>query len=113
MCRVYWGILDQRLRNITQFSPRQKGFVTEPGCYNNVQALNELLRLAKPRAGLTLIQLDISKAYDTLPHMVIDPALRRLGIPSTYQSSILDSYELLATNIEHKGSQTEVYLRRG
>jgi hypothetical protein len=60
-----------------------------------------------------LIQLDISKAFDTIPHEAIDPALRRLGIPSTLRSSIINSYESLNTHIEHKGSRVEVQLQRG
>ena len=110
---MYWGIIDQRLRANTNFSQRQKGFVSEPGCFNNIHALNEILRLAKSRQGLVLIQLDISKAFDTIPHKAIDPALRRLGIPSTLRSSIINSYVSINTNIEYKGSRVEVQLRRG
>jgi hypothetical protein len=43
LCRMYWGILDQSLRNNTTFSLRQKGFVSEPGCFNNIHAFNELI----------------------------------------------------------------------
>jgi hypothetical protein len=32
--RMYWGIVDQRLRGYTAFPPRQKGFVSKPGCFN-------------------------------------------------------------------------------
>jgi len=81
LCRTYWGIIDQRLRNQSSFSPRQKGFVHEPGCLNNVNILNEILRDAKIKKGVTMVQLDISKAFDTVPHEAINPALRRLGVP--------------------------------
>jgi len=91
LCRMYWGITDQRLRAYTTFCPRQKAFVSEPGCFNNIQALNKILRLAKSRQGLVLIQLDISKAFDTIPHQAVYPALRRLGIPSVLRSSIINS----------------------
>jgi len=42
LCRMYWGIIDQRRRANTNFSQRQKGFVSEPGCFNNIHALNPL-----------------------------------------------------------------------
>jgi hypothetical protein len=32
--RMYWGIVDRKLRNVTTFSPWQKGFVHETGCFN-------------------------------------------------------------------------------
>jgi len=34
--RVYWGNIDNRLRGLTSFSNRQKGFVVESGYYNNM-----------------------------------------------------------------------------
>jgi hypothetical protein len=43
ICRTYWGILDRKLREVTTFSPRQKGFVHETGCFNNVHILNEVI----------------------------------------------------------------------
>jgi hypothetical protein len=71
--RIYWGIIDQRLRDNTAFSPRQKGFVNEAGCFNNLHIFNELLRKAK-NTGVVAIQLDISNAFDTVPYRVIGPA---------------------------------------
>jgi hypothetical protein len=53
------------------------------------------------------------KAFDTIPHEAINPALRRLGIPSALRTAITNSYESITTRIEHKGSQIEVQPRRG
>jgi len=72
-----------------------------------------MLRLAKSRQGLVLVQLDISKPFDTIPHRAIGPALRRLGIPSNIVSSITNTYEAIETHIVHKGSRAKVPLRRG
>ena len=113
LSRIYWGIIDNRLRERTTFSPRQKGFVNEAGCFNNVHILNEILRAAKLNSGITVIQLDISKAFDTVPHKAIPPALKRLGVPAEIISSISASYEHITTNICHKGSKAEINLQRG
>lgn len=59
-----------------QFSPRQKGFIKEAGCYN-VQVFNGLIKMAKRKDGMTAVQLDIAKAFDTIPHRVIGDALRK------------------------------------
>jgi len=40
LSRIYWGIFDQRLRQHVRFTPRQKGFVAEAGCFNNVHIPN-------------------------------------------------------------------------
>jgi len=103
LSRIYWGIIDYRLRERTTFSHRQKGFVNEAGCFNNVHILNEILRAAKSNSGITVVQLDISKAFDTVPHKAIPPALKRLGVPAEIISSISASYEHITTTICHKG----------
>ena len=111
--RVYWGIIDTRLRSLTTFSNRQKGFVAESGCHNNVYILNELLRTAKTDKGIVVVQLDITKAFDTIPHQALIPALERMGIPASVRNYIASSYRQLTTKIEYKGSTTDVSLNRG
>jgi hypothetical protein len=109
---MYWGIIDHRLREHTSFSSRQKGFVAEPGCFNNVQVLAEVLRAAKAHRSMIMIQLDISKAFDSIPHQAVDPALRRLGVPPLLRSSIMNSYRHVATDIKHAGSVIHIDIRR-
>jgi hypothetical protein len=62
-----------------RFTTSQKGFVDEAGCFNNVHILNETLKLGKKRSGLVAVQLDISKAFDTVSHEAIGHALKRKG----------------------------------
>jgi hypothetical protein len=69
--------------------------------------------LAKARTGMVLIQLDISKAFDTIPNEAIEPALHKLGIPTVLRSSIVNSYTQMRTSIEHHGSAISIQLRRG
>jgi predicted transcriptional regulator len=113
ICRTYWGIIDKKLREVISFSPRQKGFVHETGCFKNVHILNEIIKAAKVRDGLVVVQLDITKAFDTVPHRAIEAALSYHGVPKFIRDSIMNSYKSLKTIIEHSGSQTEVLLRRG
>jgi len=71
--------MDERLRSEVRLTPRQKGFVNEDGCFNSVHMLKDILKSAKGE-GITIVQLEISKAFDTVPHEVIGDALRRKGI---------------------------------
>ncbi|XP_039303390.1 uncharacterized protein LOC120357295 [Solenopsis invicta] len=57
------------------------GFTSEAGCFNNVHILSELLRHSKNTEGLAAVQLDVSKAFDTIPHEAIGAALRKKGLP--------------------------------
>ena len=113
VCRTFWGIVDRNLRNVINFSPSQKGFVHETGCFNNVHILIETLKAAKDRNGLVAIQLDIAKSFDTVPHKANDAALKRLGLPMGVRETIMNSYKDLSTTIEYNGSRTEISLMRG
>jgi hypothetical protein len=74
--------------------------------------LNETIKAAKVRKGLVAIQLDIAKAFDTVPHKAIEAALERLGLPSGVRESIMNTYTGLSA-IKYSGSKTEVLLMRG
>jgi hypothetical protein len=113
ICHTYWGIVDKMLHSVIIFSPRQKGFVYETGCFNNVHLLNETIKAAKIGNGLVAVQLDIAKAFDTVPHKAIEAVLERLRPPSDLRQSIINSYTSLGTTIEYSGSKTEVSLMRG
>jgi hypothetical protein len=95
------------------FSPRQKGFVHESGCFNDVHTLNEIKKARKARNGLVTIQLDIAKAFDTIPYKAIEAALECLGPPSFARESIMNSYTSLSSTIEYSGLKKEVSLMRG
>jgi hypothetical protein len=113
LSRVYWGILDQKLRSVMSFTPRQKGFVNEAGCFNNVHILNETIKLAKKKSGLVAVQLDISKAFDTVPHEVIGHALRKKGIPEYVIELIKNSYEGVLTTIKRGKDKIQIQIKRG
>jgi hypothetical protein len=68
---------------------------------------NEITKLAKTNKCITVVQLDITKAFDTLQHAIIHPARNRLGIPQELTSAICKSHENLTTTIGYKGSNVE------
>jgi hypothetical protein len=98
---------------VTSFTSRQKGFVDEAGCFNNVHILNEILKLGKKRSGLVVVQLDISKAFDTVPHEAIDHALKKKGIPEYVRKFIKDSYKGMSTVIKQGNHEIEIQIKRG
>ncbi|KAL0098730.1 hypothetical protein PUN28_020686 [Cardiocondyla obscurior] len=113
LSRLFWGILDERLRSVIQMNPRQKGFVSEAGCYANVRILHELTHQMKKSGGGVGIQLDVSKAFDTVPHEAIPIALKRKGVPAPIVDLIRCSYEGAATTISHPEGEIKITLRRG
>jgi hypothetical protein len=55
--------------------------VNEAGCFNNVHTVSEVMKLAKKTTGLVAVQVDITKAFDAVPHQAMEDALTRKGIP--------------------------------
>jgi positive regulator of sigma E activity len=48
--------------------------------------LNEILSTAKVQKGTAIVQLDVSKAFDTIPHQAFEPVLQKHGIPASISS---------------------------
>jgi hypothetical protein len=94
-------------------TPRQKGFTSEAGCFNNVHILSKLLQHSKVIEGLVAVQLDVSKAFDTIPHEAIGAALRKKGLPELVVRLVEDSYKDVHTIIKNKEDVIEIKLQRG
>ncbi|KAG5863422.1 Retrovirus-related Pol polyprotein from type-2 retrotransposable element R2DM, partial [Gonioctena quinquepunctata] len=112
LSRIYFGILDQRARGVVRFSPRQKRFIKEAGCFNNAQIFEEVLRHSKVHKDLVATILDVSKAFDTVPHWVLEPALRKKDLPPEFTRLVVDAYTDVQTSIELK-APVEIRLQRG
>lgn len=114
MSRVFWGCIDQKIRSVAGFTPRQKGFISEAGCFNNIHILVELLRHSKATSkNLVVTILDISKAFDTVPHSILGPSLRRKGLPQEVVHLVEESYKNVYTQISSAGGIVEINLQRG
>lgn len=113
--RIFWGCIDQKIRSVVGFTPRQKGFISsEAGCFNNVHILVELLRHSKATGkNLVVTILDISKAFDTVPHSILGPSLRRKGLPPVVAQLVEESYKNVCTKISTAGGSVEINLQRG
>jgi hypothetical protein len=77
--------------------------MNEPGCFNNVRILSELLNISKT-TGLKIAQVDIGKAFDTIPHDIIADALRWKGIPETIIAIIMNAYSDIRIAAARKGA---------
>lgn len=80
----------------------QKGFISETGCFNNVHILSELWKESKTTEDLVM-QLDISKAFDIIPHEVIGAALQKKTLPELIVQLVIDSYKDMHENIKQTG----------
>lgn len=111
LARLFSGVMDARLRSCIKLSPRQIGFVEGNGNFSNVRSLHEAIRLGK-KSELVGQVLDVSKAFDSVPHEAIATCLEARGVPGPLRREILAMYQDSTTRFKNCGG-FEVGLRRG
>jgi len=72
---------------------------------------SELLRHAKQTESLVAMQLDVSKAFDTILYEAIGAALRKKGVPEFVVQLVEDSYKNVSTTIKNRGGN--ITIQRG
>lgn len=60
-----------------------------------------------------MVQLDVTAAFDTVPHQAVGPVLRARGLPDAVIRMVEESYVGVSTTTSHDGSHFEVPIRRG
>jgi hypothetical protein len=92
---------------------RQKGFTSQNGCNINVEIFNTALDLSKREHGGVFVIVDISKAFDTVPHSAIMPCLTRKGISTPLIELFKNMYKGSKTKIKAKnGTEIEIEILR-
>lgn len=112
LARIYGGLLDRRFREISEIFAGQRGFMPHNGCFANCTAFRELLNLSKRGFPLTAALLDVSKAFDTVPHRAITRALQAQGFPPHLVELVNTMYTGVSTVLGVEGNP-KVTLRRG
>lgn len=112
LSRIFSALIDRRLRRTIEQSDKQKGFKHENGCFANVRILSTALRILKESGGVLGIE-DVAKAFDTVPHAAIMPALRRKGVHPEVAAYVESMYNNCETSIKTKESNVSIILERG
>lgn len=93
---------------------RQKGFTSENGCKITVKLLNVALNHSKRDNGGVFTIVDISKAFDTIPHSALKPCLAWKGVPTPIIDLVNNLYKECKTVIKTKDNVgIEIKILRG
>jgi hypothetical protein len=113
--RLYNKILGKRMNTVFHTDARQVGFKPVNGCGLNIAWLHHLLKYARQtRSDLYVCLIDVSKAFDSVPHDSIIRALRRNGAPEMFTQIIADQYRDAYTTLAYKDcSSQKISLLRG
>ncbi|NWU46210.1 PO21 protein, partial [Hylia prasina] len=93
-------IVTARLSKACPLNPRQRGFISAPGCSENLKLLQTIIWSAKrEHRPLGVVFVDIAKAFDTVSHQHIIEALRQREIDPHIIGLVSDMYKDINTYI--------------
>lgn len=111
---MFSSIIDARIRTVVVQNLRQKGFTSSNGCAQNSALLDNALSNCKFNRGGVFTILDISKAFDTVPHKMIEIGLNKRGIPPRLIELIKNIYKNSFTNIKARNNENvKIEIKRG
>jgi len=113
--RVIERILEKKLRMFININQFQKGFQRCPGTYENTSIIAALLNQAKrDKSDLSLLFLDVVKAYDMVGHKHLRNTLNNTLMPDSLRNLIFDLVERNYTTIQANGMKsTKIFFHRG
>lgn len=112
--RLLSNMIDSRIRDNIVLSDRQKGFMKDNGCKHNVAIIKSVLDRMKRSKGGVITVVDISKAFDTVPHASLVASLAAKGMPTEVTSFIKEMYNGCHTTIKgSNGGCIKITLQRG
>ena len=106
--RVIDRVLDKHIREFVSFNPNQRGFTNSSGAHINTAILDSLLHEAKTKkTDLSVIFLDIRKAFDNVGHAHLRNTLKALPIPTKLVDLVLNLQTENITRIQSQNSKTK------
>lgn len=112
--RCFNKIMAARLGNI-ELEDCQRGFSKIDGCFANTWTIESLIKHHRIKGiPLTLISLDLTAAFDSVPHDAIARALNRVKTDKKYINLVRASNSGCSTNITCNGTSIgKVDIKRG
>ena len=97
--KIFFSILSRRLTEFilqneyVDTSVQKGGIPGVPGCLEHTGVVTQLIREARESKGdLAVLWLDLTNAYGSIPHSLVEIALQKHHVPSNIRVLILDYY---------------------
>ncbi|KAL0149387.1 hypothetical protein M9458_055308 [Cirrhinus mrigala] len=113
--RLFTRVVARRLTEACPLHPRQRGFRPSPGCAENLEVLQGLIRHSKEeRSQLAVVFVDFAQAFDTVSHEHILSALGKIKVDPHVVGLIQAAYTNSCTSVEVGGRLTpDIQVRVG
>lgn len=105
--RLFSRILTIRLARACPINPRQRGFISSPGCSENLMILQGIIGNSKAEnKPLGVVFIDLAKAFDSISHEHISCALEMRQLDRHVSGLIKNSYVDCVTRVGSGGVMT-------
>ena len=112
--KLFWSLVGKRLYNFAVENnyiktSSQKGSIQKvAGCWEHTSMVWAAVRDAKTKKKpLALLWLDLANAYGSVPHKLIEFALKRYKVPQIWIDLILDYYDGLWGRSSSRGTSSD------
>ncbi|CAL5326839.1 unnamed protein product [Camellia sinensis] len=108
--KVWERVMERRLRDITEVSENQFGFMPGRSTMEAIYLLRRVIEKYKEKKrDIHMVFIDLEKAYDRVPRDIIWWALEKKGVTKGYIDVIRDMYEGVVTNIRSPAGETNEF----
>ncbi|RXN04375.1 reverse transcriptase [Labeo rohita] len=104
--KIFFSIVAKRLSNFLlsnkyiDTSVQKGGIPGVPGCLEHTGVVTQLIREAREgRGDLAVLWLDLTNAYGSIPHKLVEVALEKHHVPQKVKGFILDYYSKFSLRV--------------
>ncbi|PIC11851.1 hypothetical protein B9Z55_028813 [Caenorhabditis nigoni] len=107
--KLYSSLWNRRIRSVGGvMSKCQRGFQEREGCNESIGILRSAIDIAKGmRKHLSVAWLDLTNAFGSVPHELIESTLVAYGFPDMVVSVIRDMYRGASIRVKNRSEKTD------
>ena len=111
--KVLERVFEKRLRKMVEIREEQYGLVAGKGTIDAIIILRQLQeKYLENDKELYLMFVDLEKAFDRVPRVLIASSLRRKGVVECYVKAVMKIYKEVLSQVIVEGEDSEVFAVR-
>ena len=106
-------MFEKRLRKMVEIREEQYGFVAGKGTIDAIFILRQLQeKYLENDKELYLVFVDLEKAFDRVPRVLIESSLRRKGVVECYVNAVMKMYQEVLSQVKVEGEDSKEFAVR-
>ena len=113
-CKIFFSVVSKRLTNYMlanrylDTSVQKGGAPGVSGCIEHTSVLTQLIREARENKGdLSVVWLDLTNAYGSMPHKLVEETLKRYHVPEKVKNLIKQYYSRFFIRFTYNKGKTK------